>query len=140
MNDSQILHATTVALDGHALLIKGGSGSGKSSLALRMIALGASLVADDRTMISQKGGQIIADCPPQIKGMIEARGVGLLHCPPAPPTAIKLVLDMDHTETERLPQKRNTMLFSVSLPLLYLSNTPHFTAALLIHLQHGCVT
>ncbi|MDX5349528.1 MAG: serine kinase, partial [Paracoccaceae bacterium] len=44
----QIVHATSVAVDGRGLLILGPSGAGKSSLALRLIALGARLVADDR--------------------------------------------------------------------------------------------
>ena len=41
------IHASAVALDGRALLIVGPSGSGKSALALRMMAHGATLVSDD---------------------------------------------------------------------------------------------
>ena len=50
-----ILHATCVAVDGRGLLILGPSGSGKSALALQLIALGAQLVADDRTRVSRRG-------------------------------------------------------------------------------------
>jgi HPr kinase/phosphorylase len=49
---SEILHASCIALEGRGLLILGPSGAGKSSLAIRMMALGASLVSDDRTLVS----------------------------------------------------------------------------------------
>ena len=45
--DSLLLHATCVALEGRAVLLRGPSGSGKSDLALRLIDAGALLVADD---------------------------------------------------------------------------------------------
>lgn len=137
MEEGHILHATTVSVGPHALLITGASGRGKSSLALQMIALGAQLIADDRTQLCVKNGQLIADCPPAIAGLIEARGVGILKCPKAPSAAVKLVVDMDQTETARLPEKRDILLYSISLPLMYRSDTPHFAAALMIHLQHG---
>ena len=38
------IHATTVAIDGRGVMIRGGSGQGKSALALQMIAMGAELV------------------------------------------------------------------------------------------------
>ena len=45
------VHGTTVARAGRAVLILGASGTGKSALALQMIALGARLVADDLSLI-----------------------------------------------------------------------------------------
>ena len=39
------LHATAVVIDGHAILLTGPSGSGKSDLALRLIDRGAGLIA-----------------------------------------------------------------------------------------------
>ncbi|MBC7135922.1 MAG: serine kinase, partial [Oceanibaculum nanhaiense] len=47
-----LLHATTIALDGRAVLLCGPPGSGKSDLALRAIDAGAVLVADDQTALS----------------------------------------------------------------------------------------
>ena len=79
---TDILHATCVAVDGRGLLILGPSGSGKSGLALRLIALGATLVSDDRTRITAHEGLLTATCPsPAILGLIEARGLGLLRAP-----------------------------------------------------------
>ena len=49
-----ILHATAVAVAGRGLLIRGASGSGKSGLALEMMARGAQLVSDDRVIVSDR--------------------------------------------------------------------------------------
>ena len=67
------LHATAVAVDGRAALILGASGAGKSSLALQLMALGAVLVADDRTVVQRDGSHIVADVPDTLRGLIEAR-------------------------------------------------------------------
>ena len=44
-----LVHATTIDIAGLGVLVMGASGSGKSDLALRLIAAGALLVADDQT-------------------------------------------------------------------------------------------
>ena len=65
----------------------GPSGAGKSALALQLLALGAELVADDRTDIIRQGDHLIADVPQAIAGMIEARGMGILErCDPCGPS------------------------------------------------------
>jgi HPr kinase/phosphorylase len=86
-----ILHATCVAVDGRGVLILGPSGSGKSALALRLLSLGARLVADDRTEVTVTGGRLVARCPVQIAGLIEARGVGLLRAPAVDQAEVALV-------------------------------------------------
>lgn len=80
-----IVHATCVALNPHAAaLIMGRSGAGKSALALRMMALGAHLVADDRTCLVAEGASLVASAPPSLAGLIEARGSASCACPPSP--------------------------------------------------------
>ncbi len=131
-----ILHASCVAVDGCAVLIRGASGQGKSGLALQLMALGAELVADDRTRVWPEGAAVMADVPMSIHGKIEARGVGILAARPAGPCKVTLLVDMDRPETERLPPERQEDLLGVSLPVIRKSEFPHFPAAILLYLKN----
>lgn len=133
----QVLHATAVAVDGRALLILGPSGAGKSALALQLMALGARLVSDDRTIVSLRDGHPVAAAPDAIRGRIEARGIGILAADPAPPSPVALVVDLAHTETERLPPARRFDLLGVDLPLVHRIDSAHFPAALMQYLLGG---
>jgi HPr kinase/phosphorylase len=133
----QTVHGTCVARGARAVLIRGRSGRGKSGLGLRLLALGAELVADDRTRLWREGARLMADAPETIRGRIEARGMGILRLPAAGPRALALVVDLDHDETERLPPRRETRIGGVPLPLLHGSAMPHFPAALLLYLDHA---
>lgn len=133
----QVMHATCVALDGRALLILGPSGSGKSSLALRLMALGAGLIADDRTVLTLRDGHPVASAPAAIRGRIEARGVGVLAAAPTPPAPVVLAADLGQEETERLPKVRTCDILGVAVPLVHRSDSPHFPAALLQYLRGG---
>jgi HPr kinase/phosphorylase len=134
----QILHATCVSVDGRGLLIMGPSGSGKSSLAIKLLALGAKLVSDDRTALSADDGRIHARCPaPVIGGLIEARGVGLLHAPTVESTVLALVADLSKTEPDRLPPFRKVTIMGCELPLVLQVQSDHFAAALMLHLRCG---
>ncbi|MFV0513281.1 MAG: HPr kinase/phosphorylase [Jhaorihella sp.] len=132
-----IVHASCVALDGRALLIAGASGSGKSALALALMGLGAALVADDRVQLVCRNGRLLADAPPPIRGLIEARGVGLLPAHPAGLTPVVAVVDLDSEETERLPPPRQTVLLGVALPQFRKVGAAHFPPALIQYLKAG---
>ena len=56
---TETVHASTVALEGRAVLITGLSGSGKSDLALRLLDRVFGLVSDDRTII-RRGDVIVS--------------------------------------------------------------------------------
>jgi len=129
------LHATCVARDGRAILIRGASGSGKSGLALQLMALGAGLVSDDRTRLWRDGMQVMADAPDTIRGKIEARQVGILTAPPVGPAPVWLIVDMDAVETERLPPLRQAKLLGINIPLARKSQLAHFPAAILTYLS-----
>jgi HPr kinase/phosphorylase len=130
-----ILHATTVAVDGRGLLILGPSGSGKSGLALQLMALGAALVADDRTWVERRGDALWAGSPEAISGRIEARCLGILAAEPSPPVPVVAAVDLGRTETERLPPERTIVFQDCPLPLIF--NVPglSFAAALLQYLK-----
>ena len=133
----EMCHASCVAYAGRGVLIRGASGRGKSALALRLMALGAELVADDRTELRLENGTVMARAPEAIRGMIEARFVGILAAKALECAPIHLVIDMNHVETDRLPPKRNTELLGQSLPLLYRVDADHFPAAVIQLLAYG---
>lgn len=134
-SDPLVLHATAVATGGRAVMITGASGSGKSSLALELMARGATLVADDRVILTQVGPDVIVTCPEPLLGMIEARGIGLLHADWTPSAALAFVVDMDQIEEKRLPIHRAITLLSNSFPLLHKVESQHFPPALLQYLR-----
>ena len=137
MTRETILHASCVALGGRAVLIMGASGSGKSGLALALMGLGCGLVADDRVVIRGGGEAPVADAPGPIRGVIEARGIGLLNAGPAGPARVVLAVDLDRTETARMPQARNFDLAGHPIPLLLRVDGPHFPYAVLQYLKAG---
>ncbi len=126
-----ILHATCVAIEGKGILISGQSGSGKSSLALELMALGADLISDDRTVIVNAGGMLIASPPSSIAGLIEARCVGILAVQYVKSTSVFLSVDMSSVETDRLPEPHSMTVLDIPVPCLHKVNAPYFPAAIL---------
>lgn len=137
MPQSESFHATCVAWDGRAVVIMGASGSGKSALALSLMAFGCTLVADDRVCISEQDGQLIAQPPSTIAGLIEARGIGILRGKGLARAKVALWVDLDRIETERLPQRRFFTHLGCDLPLIYKLDAPHFAPAILQILKAG---
>ncbi|ETI60962.1 aldolase [Sphingobium sp. C100] len=78
---SETLHATSVAIDGRAVLLCGPSGVGKSDLALRLIDRGAILVSDDYTLVQRVDGALRATAPATIAGKMEVRSLGIISMP-----------------------------------------------------------
>ncbi len=72
------VHGTVVALDGAGVLLRGDAGVGKSDLALRLLAEGWTLIADDRVALDAVGGRLVARCPDALRGMLEVRGYGIV--------------------------------------------------------------
>lgn len=83
-------HGSCVVRTGHAILLLGPPGSGKSDLALRLIDRGFELVADDRVVLVDGA----AAPPPALAGLLEVRGLGLLRLPFRAPAPVALVLEL----------------------------------------------
>ena len=132
---SETIHATSVAVDGRGILILGRSGVGKSSLGLRLIAFGADLVSDDRTIVTRTTSDLIATAPQTISGLIEARGVGLIEMRAVVSAPLALIVDLDQIEAERLPHAHFHKLLERELPCLHNADSPHFPAAILFYLR-----
>lgn len=134
------VHGTTVTLNGKGLLILGPSGSGKSTLALQLMAVGAQLVADDRTDLVKDGGDIVAHCPETILGQIEARGLGILAAMPGQPARLAAIVDLGRESVDRMPRSQFHDILGVALPLVLGPYRPHLYAALRQLLIGGMMT
>ena len=120
-------HACCVVLGEAGVLIRGASGSGKSSLALGLIeaararGLFGALVADDRVRIARAHDRLVARPHPAIAGRIEIRGVGLLALEAEEACVLRLVVDLVET-ADRLPEAaaEHTEILGIALPRLRL--------------------
>jgi HPr kinase/phosphorylase len=98
-------------------LLRGPSGSGKSDLALRLIAAGGCLVADDYTDVTESGGRLIATAPPELHGLLEVRGIGIVRLQAASSVPLIACIDLVPIESvERMPAKENIQVLGVSVP------------------------
>jgi len=104
-----------------ALLLRGPPGVGKSDLALRLIDDGAMLVADDQVEVSQRDDILIATPAPNIGGLLEVRGVGVVNLPTVPEARLIGVIDLGPGDVERLPEDQRTEIAGFSLPLWQLN-------------------
>jgi len=114
-----LVHATTVAIGGRAVLLRGPSGSGKSDLALRLIDAGASLVADDQSQLSRDGATILVSAPGPIAGRIEVRGLGIVRVGALSVARLALIADLVAPEqVERLPEPCSETILGLAIPLV----------------------
>jgi len=115
---SETIHASTVALDGRAVMLSGPSGSGKSDLALRLLDRGFTLVSDDQTIVRLAGDQLIASSPPTISGKLEIRGVGIVTMEHVNDVPVALLVELT-SEIQRLPDdSRERPILGIPLPLI----------------------
>ena len=122
LNDSPIMHATCVDINGSGVLIVGRSGSGKSSLAINLIALGSTLVADDQCEIVKKNNKLSVFKPTSLPSSIEIRGVGLVSAPMVVETSLDWVVNMDEAETQRMPDLQFTEIDCYRIPTIFGKN------------------
>ncbi len=104
---SETIHASAVEIGGAAVLIAGPSGSGKSDLALRLIDRGAILVSDDQTMLVRRGAELVASAPTAIRGKFEIRGLGVIDCPFAGESPVRLIVRLTELY-ERFPMDQQS--------------------------------
>jgi serine kinase of HPr protein (carbohydrate metabolism regulator) len=115
---AETLHASTVAVDGRAVMLTGRSGSGKSDLALRLIDRGFALVSDDRTIVRREGDRLVASAPPNIAGKLEIRGVGIVDMEARADVPVALLVELTG-EIQRLPDDgRERLILGVPIPLV----------------------
>ncbi|MCA0418754.1 MAG: serine/threonine protein kinase, partial [Proteobacteria bacterium] len=120
------IHATVIAVGEAGILIRGASGTGKSTLALALIALAsqagrfARLVADDRVELVAKGGRLLARPVAPLEGIVERRGLGLTPEPHTGAIVVRLIVDLAAEEPARMPEPEDLVdnLAGIDLPRL----------------------
>jgi serine kinase of HPr protein (carbohydrate metabolism regulator) len=123
---SDTIHASAIAIDGRGVVIRGASGSGKSSLLLSLMmgTPAAVLVADDRVILSVDQGRVFAAVPEALAGQLEVRGLGIVRRPHVSPVVIDLVVDLlPLAECPRMPapEERETALAGILVPRVFVS-------------------
>lgn len=122
MSSATQIHATCVEVAGAGVLLLGGSGVGKSDLALRLIDAGARLVADDRTDLVRRDGEVFASAPASLAGAIEVRGIGIMSVPAVERAPVRLAIELVRPEqVERLPDARTRDYLGVPIPVVALA-------------------
>ncbi len=126
MTAIQPLHATAVArwaprVGWRAILVSGPSGAGKSDLALRLMARGWRLVADDYVHVFASGEALYATAPATIAGRLEARGVGVIGACTRDVVRLVMAVELTETAVERWPGPQARTVSGRSLPLLCLA-------------------
>lgn len=117
VSERLLIHATAVATDGRAVLLRGASGAGKSDLALRLIDAGARLVADDQCELWRQGDTLMVRAPAALAGLIEVRGIGILRLAALAEARVALVADLVlPDEVERLPMPCSERVLGVVVP------------------------
>jgi serine kinase of HPr protein (carbohydrate metabolism regulator) len=117
-----LVHATTVAIGGKGVLIRGRPGSGKSDLALRLIDAGARLVADDQTEVERDRAGLVARAPRAIAGKLEVRGLGIVGVKAVAKARLALAVDLVAGDAvDRMPAPAWVELLGLRLPLIRLA-------------------
>lgn len=127
---SETVHGTCVALGTDAALIRGKSGTGKSDLALRFLALPdgeagqTSLIADDQVRLTSTEDGLMASPPANLAGRIEVRGLGIQQVPYVGAARLVLVCDLVAAQdVPRMPPDpwERTVLAGSEVPVLKLA-------------------
>lgn len=80
LDASTVVHGELLEVFGLGVLITGGSGIGKSELALELISRGHRLIADDTPTLTRVASTVLeGTCPPALSDLLEVRGLGILN-------------------------------------------------------------
>jgi serine kinase of HPr protein (carbohydrate metabolism regulator) len=120
------IHATCVVIGEAGILIRGPSGSGKSSLARALLADAAlagrfaRLVGDDRVEVEALNGRLVARPVAPIEGRLEVRGLGIVGLAHEPAAVVRLVVDCAADAPARMPEAADAVeiLAGIEIPRL----------------------
>ena len=140
----QLVSGTALALDGRGVLLVGPTGCGKSDLALRLIEAGWRLVSDDVVELRRvrDGLELVypGAAPAELKGRIEARGLGIVKVPVAQgPIPLNLVVRLVGPEkVQRMPDLSHETYLGLAVRRVDLTPfEPSCPAKVRLALDHG---
>ena len=125
------IHATAVVYGESGVIILGGSGSGKSALALALLARAkmtgrfGALIGDDRVWVRAADGRLVASGAPHMAGLIERRAAGMHSAPSEPAAVIGLVIELSGPDRSwpRWPAEPDLSTFErIAVPRLALDS------------------
>jgi hypothetical protein len=87
-----------------AVLLLGESSAGKSDVALRLVAMGARLIADDQIALSVESGYLHAEAMDVARGHLEIRGIGIVKIPAASRVPVLFCVRLTQDVPLRLPE------------------------------------
>ena len=133
------VHATAVSLSSKSVLILGESGRGKSSFAFQLLAMGGHLISDDLVLLTAKADHILTAHPrgPVRDVQIEARGLGILTLPAGNASRLGVIVDLNETETDRLPEPDTSVIAGHAIRRLKAVDNPAFPAMVHQYLLHA---
>jgi serine kinase of HPr protein (carbohydrate metabolism regulator) len=100
MSKPKNVHGTGLVLGEIGVLLRGPSGAGKSVLALSLLdrwtdrGQPSFLVSDDRVDLSARDDTVIMHAPPNLGGLVELRGRGIVRRPQQSEARVHLVIDL----------------------------------------------
>ena len=112
------IHSSSVVIEDNGVLILGNSGSGKSDLALRLIDNGATLISDDISICRKNSNNIYLYCPPEIKGLLEVREIGIITVPFVERIKLRLVVNLKSNNNERFPKDSSFRILGIKIPII----------------------
>ena len=140
------VHASCVLVGASGVLLRGGSGIGKSRLGDLLVARAraqghfAAHVADDRVVLAVVNGRLVARAPRSLSGLWERRGEGICRVPAEPRALLRLIVDLERvSDIERMPDETASgeTLLGVPLPRVVLAGEAPHLAALRIMTRLG---
>jgi serine kinase of HPr protein (carbohydrate metabolism regulator) len=127
MSDATPVHGTALVLADRGVLIRGSSGSGKTALALELLAranaagLYAALVCDDQVLVSARNGRLVGRTAVAIAGLVEVHGLTPRPVSWTDAAVVDLLVDLvDRSEAPRYREPELRSLLGIAVDSLEL--------------------
>lgn len=126
-DEGELIHGSAVLVGEHGVLIRGASGSGKSSIVRALMdrasyrGMFAALVSDDQCAVREMSGRLLCAAPGILRGGLEVRGSGLHRADFEESAILHLLVDLvEPNQSVRFGEDAATHLQGVAIGHLIL--------------------